>query len=482
MNFLFPILLIAAAPHAAELTYSRALEGALERNPALVKAKANVASAEGWLLTTQGTFDPSLTMGADHQTSVSESFSQFGQVASETHGNGFNTSLSQFLPSGTSLGLDWSVDSSTYLYELLESGMTFEMEEPQRYSTLSASFSQSLLQGIKPSYNLAQVQNAKRGVTSAEASLNAARLQAVADTAMAYWYLVYTRDLETISQESLAVAEEEGRVVRAMVDAGQLAPVESTRVEAAIVLSRSALIDAEHTRKAASESLAQLIGADPAESLVPVSEPEPPVSVSFDDPTVVEAALQGNPELQVYRSLVDDEAADLAVAKHSRLPELALTGGFGVNGYDPVFSEAFAEMFSGDLRYWTVGADLVVPLGNRYDRGVLLSAEAALTSAEQDLVAAEASVASAVLTQIRAVEDGMVKVELADVNLRLAEATVAAEKAKQREGRAIQKDVLEAMRDLGNAKVEAARARTEYLLAVIELGRLRGKIEGVARD
>jgi outer membrane protein TolC len=203
--------------------------------------------------------------------------------------------------------------------------------------------------------------------------------------------------------------------------------------------------------------------------------------VSLDDPAVVEAALQGNPELQIYRSLVEDEAADLAVAKHSRLPELALTGGFGVNGYDPVFSEAVSEMFSGDLRYWTVGADLVVPLGNRYDRGILLAAEAALVSAEQDLLTAEASVASSVLTQLRAVEDGMVKVELADVNLRLAEITVAAEKAKQREGRAIQKDVLEAMRDLGNAKVEAARARTEYLIAVIELGRLQGRIQGVAQ-
>jgi outer membrane protein TolC len=481
MTTVLLLALLASAPNAAELSYAQALEGALESNPGLVKAKANVASAEGWLLTTQGTFDPSLNLGADHQTSISESFSQFGQVASETDRNGFNTTLSQYLPTGTSLAVDWSVDSSTYLYELLESGMTFEMEDPQRYSTLSANFSQNLLQGIKPSYNLAQVQNAKRGVVSADASLNAARLQAVADTAMAYWYLVYTRDLEVIAQESLAVAEEEGRVVRAMVDAGQLAPVEATRVEAVVVMARSTLIDAVHARMGAGESLAQLMGADPTEPLVPTSEPEPPVAVSLDDPAVVEAALQGNPELQIYRSLVEDEAADLAVAKHSRLPELALTGGFGVNGYDPVFSEAVSEMFSGDLRYWTVGADLVVPLGNRYDRGILLAAEAALVSAEQDLLTAEASVASSVLTQLRAVEDGMVKVELADVNLRLAEITVAAEKAKQREGRAIQKDVLEAMRDLGNAKVEAARARTEYLIAVIELGRLQGRIQGVAQ-
>jgi outer membrane protein TolC len=481
---MIPVLLLSllcAAPQAAELSYDQALERALVHNPTLIQAEAGLGSAEGSLVSAKGAFDPYLNLGADHQTSISESFSQLGQVASETARSGFNTSLSQFLPTGTSMNLDWSVDSSTYLYELLESGMTWEVEEPQRFSTLSASVSQSLLQGHRMAYNLSAVREAERSVGRAEASLMATRLQVVADTATAYWSLVTMAELEDIARQALAVAEEEGRVVRAMVDAGQLAPVEATRVEAAVVQARSSLIEAEHAHRASSEALAQLLGADPAEPLVAASSPEAPAALSLDDQAVVAAALEGNPEILVLRSSVDSARIALSNAKHARLPELAVTGGFGVNGYDPSFSEAFAEMFSGDLRFWTVGADLSVPLGNRADRGSVQQAEAGMIQAEQQLVAMERLVSAQVLAQVRSVEAGLVKVELAEANLRLARVTLEAEKAKQREGRAIQKDVLETQRAFSNAQAGLAQARTDYVLALVELGRLQGRIEGVAR-
>jgi outer membrane protein TolC len=288
-------------------------------------------------------------------------------------------------------------------------------------------------------------------------------------------------ELEDIAQQALAVAEEEGRVVRAMVEAGQLAPVESTRVEAAVVQARSALIEARHGHMAASEALAQLLGADPADPIRATSAPAAPVPLTLDDQAVVQAALEGNPELLVYRSSVDSARITLANAKHARLPELAVTGGVGVNGYDPEFSAAFSEMFSGDLRFWSLGGELSVPLGNRADRGSVQQAEAALIQARQQLEALERVVAAQVLAQVRTVEAGLVQVELAEANVRLAQATLDAEKAKQREGRAIQKDVLEAQRALSNAQSGEAQARTDYVLALVELGRLQGRIEGVAR-
>jgi len=479
-----PLLLLSvliAAPQAADLSYAQALEGALARNPTLVQAEASLLSSEGSLVSARGTFDPRLSLGADHQTSVSEQYSQFGQMASDTSRNGFNTTLSQFLPTGTALNVDWSVDSSTYLYELLESGVTFELEDPQRYSTLSASISQSLLQGHRMAYNLSSVHEAERSVTRAEASLIATRLGVVADTAAAYWSLVTMAEFEQIAQQTLEVAQEEGRVVQAMVDAGQLAPVEATRVEAAVVQSRSALIEAQHGHLAASETLAQLLGADPADPIHASSEPEPPVSINLDYQKVVAAALEGNPDLLVYRSSVESAKVGLSNAKHARLPELALTAGAGVNGYDPTFSQAFTEMFSGDLRFWTVGGEFSVPLGNRADRGSVQMAQAALIQAQQQLESMERLVSAQVLAQVRTVEAGQIKVELSEANVRLAGATLDAEKAKQREGRAIQKDVLEAQRAESNALATLAMSRTEYVLAVVELGRLQGRIEGVAR-
>ncbi len=473
-------LLLAGGSQAADLSYTQALEQALERNPTLVQAQASLSSAHGSLVSSRGSFDPSLAVAVDTQTSISEGFSQLGAVATESSTTSYSAGLGQYLPTGTSLGLDWSVDSSAYRYELLDSGMTWELEAPQRYSTLSASISQSLLEGHRMAYNLQAVREAERAVSRAEATLMATRLQMVADTASAYWNLVSMRDFTEIARQALTVAEEEQRVVRAMVDAGQLAPVEGTRVEAAVVQARSALIEAEHAQLVASESLAQLLGADPAQSLDPSSQPDKPLDLSLDDAQVVESALQGNPELLVYRSSVDSARIAVANARHARLPELSVNTAFALNGYEPSFSDAVAEMFTGDLRFWSVGGELSVPLGNRSDKGSLLSAQAAFTEAEQALAAAERSVASQVLSQLRLVEAGKLKVELAQANLRLAQATLDAEKARQREGRAIQKDVLEAQRTLSDAQAGLVQARTDYVLAVVELGRLQGRIEGVA--
>jgi outer membrane protein TolC len=480
-----PALLLAVlalpAARAGSLSYAQALERALAANPSLVQAQATLLGAEGSLISARGTFDPSLGLAAEAQNNISESFSQLGEVASHTQRSGFSTSFGQFLPTGTSLGLDWSVDSATYLYELLDSGLTWEQQEPQRYSTLSVSFAQSLLQGHRLAYNLSGVREAERGVSRAEASLQAARLAAVADTAEAYWNLVYLRDLEVIAREAVAVAEEEGRVVRAMVDAGQLAPVEGTRVEAALVQARTSLLEAEARHRAASEALAQLLGTDPQEPILPDSEPEQPVALGLDDARVVEAALAGNPTLQGLRCEVQSAEVALSNARHARLPELSVSGGAGLYGYEPGFTDAVVEMFNGKLRYWQVGADFSVPLGNRADRGNVQQAEAALAVARQQLLALERSVAAQVLAQVRAVETGRQRVELAEANLRLAEATLAAEKARQREGRAIQKDVLEAQRAVSDAQGARVQARTAWALAVVELGRLQGRIEGVGR-
>ncbi len=81
------------------------------------------------------------------------------------------------------------------------------------------------------------------------------------------------------------------------------------------------------------------------------------------------AALEGNAELMVYRSTVDSARISLVNARHARLPELAVTGAFGMYGYDEDFTAAVSEMASGDLPYWSVGGELSVPLGNRAARG-----------------------------------------------------------------------------------------------------------------
>ena len=480
------LLLLAASDPArpqdgeAPLSYTDAVSRALEANPSLLAAREAVRSAEGSLLWARGAFDPVLGLSAADSSTTSEGVSQFGPVYAQFGGVSWGASLSQFLPTGTALGLDVSLSRERFRYELLESGTVWEPEDPQYQGSLAVSLSQSLLEGLKTSWNLQQVQEGRRAVTAAEAEARAALLQAVADTATAYWNLRYRQDLQEIAVEALAVAEEEARVVAAMVEAGRLAPVETSRVQAAVVQARSSLLEARGARHSAADALSVLLGEAPGTDWIAMSVPEAPAAVDVDEGRVVEAALAGNPGLEVARLAEEGARADLADARHGRLPDLDVTASAGLTGFEDSYGGVMGEIASGTLPFWSVGAGLTVPLGNRADRGTLAAAGATLGGARIARESAERTLAEAVRTQVRAIEAGRESVEYAAANLEYCQTTLAAEKARQQEGRAIQKDVLEAERAVREAQAALARARTEYVLALTELGRLQGRIEGVA--
>ena len=71
----------------------------------------------------------------------------------------------------------------------------------------------------------------------------------LADTASAYWNLVYQGALAAIADEAVSVAAESLRVGEAKVEAGELAPVEVTRLRAAHVQAQSAALDAHHAER-----------------------------------------------------------------------------------------------------------------------------------------------------------------------------------------------------------------------------------------
>lgn len=476
------MLLIGASLAAAEplsLSIEDAIDRALSQNPELMQTLSDVDSARAGLLQAQATFEPILSASADYSNTVSQAFLQelnlFADVASTS--DSYRLGVNSYLPTGTSLGVNLFGQDQLSTTDFSALGVTEPQESRNAFTSATASLSQSLLQGFRSTYNLAGVRTAQRALTSAEASALAQRQQILADTANAYWNLFYQRRLLEISQETLEITREERRVVLARIEQGDLAPVERSRVEAAALEAESNLLTAEASAATAAETLLLILGEDPSVSLSITSQPAMATEEGLVVETAIEAAMAQNATLHQLRESEEIARENLSNSRHALLPELTGTASYTLSGREEGgFGDAVAEMVGGDLRSWTMGAELSMPLGNRADRGAAEQRAAELSQATSAREAYERTLSQQVRAQVRLVKAARLQIQLAEANLAAAEETLSADRALRDAGRAIEKDVLESIRDVENARVSLEKARTDYSLASIELNRLQGTL------
>ncbi|TNE86894.1 MAG: TolC family protein [Deltaproteobacteria bacterium] len=471
------LFLPATALAERPLTYDEALKGALANNPQLTSSQLSLSEAEASLISARGIFDPSLSATGTWAQFTRVAFDPLNYKNSGTNLNGDLGVNGQML-SGTRYSLGASVTRSNSLtqYDLIPDN---EADAWQR--SFRGSITQNILKGHRLSYNLQQVTRARNSMTIAELSLEKTRQDTLAQAASAYWTWVYQVELAEIAHESVEVAEEALRIGMLRVETGELAEVEKTRLEAALVQARINALEAEQGADQAADSLLLLMGELPGQELLPATEVGEVPVLTIDRAKAVEVALAQNLDLAVARANADAAVVDMRNAKHGTLPELSVTASANLGasenlvppqgadpGWQPEWAPTSNLSFSGNLS---------VPLGNRAARGESKRAAAAARGRQLSVEELERSVASQTALQVDKLSSAREKMELADVNLRLAEATLAAEEAKAEAGRAIQKDVLEARTDVERKKADAAKARTDYRIAQTELLKLQGQLE-----
>lgn len=482
------LLLLASLSWATPLAYDEALASALEANPGLGQANADLQAAEARVLGSRGIYDPTLTLSGGRNWELSQGFTQL-PVGTDVFLVPFDTSdvrwnwsagVSQTLSSGTSWSVDWSNFASTTLTKYEIDGFDPVQQTNAAGSTrLTTSVTQQLLEGHQRAYNMQAERAAISARDQAEAGLQQQRQELLKNVALAYWELYYAQQAQQTADNAVTVALEEVRIVQAQLDAGNVAPVDLTRVQAALAQSQLALIQAENAAQAASDALAVLLDLPVGQTLEPTSPPGTvPDDVRMDLDRAVADALEGNPGLVAQRIAVENAKADVAVGRHALLPSLSLTASAGLSGFDPQdgYNSAVDAFSTFDFPTVYVGGNFSAPLGNRSAKADLEAREAGLVRAELALQASEQATAQAVAVSVRNIETSRRILELAELNLRLAEETLAAEKARQEAGRAIQKDLLEAQRARDAAEVELSRAMVDYRKALVELMALQGKL------
>jgi len=470
MSGLAALSLLLAAPAHAErpITYHEALEAALLANPALLRSELGRDQAESGWLSSKGVFDPNYDLTGYYTQSSQRMFS--GAPESDTTSWGITNAVSGWTATGTTLSLSHSlsyVDTTASFF----SGTYYEGQ-------VNASVTQQLLRGLSLKYNMENVTLARRNYETSELWYEKARQDTLANAADAYWIWVYNTQLMRIATDSATVAEEALRVGRLKVEAGELAPVEQTRLEAALVQAQANQVDAHAAEEAAANALLLVMGESPEQIVIPATEVgDAGIFDDLDAQSAIEVAMSQNLDLLVSRSQLETAEMERKNANHARLPTLSATAELGRAQNDAATaSEAMDLMGAGSDPSMMLRGNLSVPILNRASRGTAKAKAAASSSARVDLEELARSVSAQVEQQVLTLRASHRRIELADANLRLEEQTLRAEEALSEAGRAIQKDVLEARTDVDRARAEAAKARTDYRIAQVELLRLQGQL------
>lgn len=464
--------------HAEELTLEQALTLSIEGNQTVRNARYQVESAAGGVLSAQAQFDPNLALGGGLTNSLrTQFFGSFIFDQDSVNLNGFGR-FNGTLPTGTS----YTVEGTLFRQDTEQ--VRFPSQQDPEFRIVDAftarpqfavTLSQNLLRGHRWAFNRRAVVEAETSLTVAELQLLAQEQRTLRDVAQAWWgWWFQTRAVE-IAQDRVDVAQEALRIGELQLQEGRIAPVDVSRLRTELVRARSALTDATQLAAERRDAVLVLMGQEPGQEVSTGDAAPPPPMAPPDAADAMATARENNLDLRVARRQQEQADLSLRMARHGLLPSLSVDASAEFSqvtnkvGADP---EEVAPNNN-----FNVSGTFSMPLGNRAARGEVARAAATEAQRRNDLAAQERTVLSEVARQARLLEAADLQIELADQEVVLAEQTLKAEEARAEVGRAVQRDVLEARVAVFDARLQAARARSDRQLARIELLLLQGQLD-----
>ena len=258
-----------------------------------------------------------------------------------THTDEYNSQFLRGFETGSTLSVIFNNTRSS-------STATANFFNPVVQSTLSAAFSQQLLNGAGLYVNRRNIMISKNNRKVADWAFAQQAITTITTTITAYWELVYARENVKVEQQAVAVSEKLYSDNKKQLQAGTMAPLDVTRAQSQLATDRQNLIVAQTVQLQDEQILKNAISKDPmAPSLVnveiiPTDEPTPPAAVenpSFEDS--VKEAYAKRPEIQEQLYNVKNAEIDVRATRNALLPELVLSAQYssvGLAGNSPIKS------------------------------------------------------------------------------------------------------------------------------------------------
>ena len=397
------------------------------------------------------------------------------------------------LASGTQLGVSfdnsrYSTDATRYTYN------------PFVSSSLGFTITQPLLQGFGAKLNKRFIRIARNSQRVADLVFRQQVMDTVSGVARLYTDLVSLNEDVKVKQEALRLAERLYEDNRNQVDQGTQAPIEVTRANAAVAVSRQALINAQGLVRQQELIVKTAITrgglANPqvlASHIIPTDVQTIPDQQQVQPlADMVDTALKNRPDLAGAGIQVENSEISLQGSLNAVKPQLdvvgtaqnsgmagdlnplagAPTGGVTPGGY----GTALGQIFQRNYPSYGIGLQLTLPLRNRVAQADAARDELQVRQAQvrrqqlQDQVRLEVADAEESLLQARASYEASVEAR------RLQEQSVNVEQQTFDVGLSTNLTVIQYQNYLAQARSTEVASKGAYIKAQIALERATGTI------
>ena len=454
-----------------DITINEAVLISLQKNKSLAVEKLSPQIKRTFEQQALAVFDPDLkgTVSGGQTRLESPPAPGAGPLKSIEKTFGADASLNEFLPTGTTLSLDGSVNRLDESYA-----------DPFVSSRLGGSVTQSLLRGFGTAVNLVSVNQARIDTKISQYELRGFVESLVAQIEEAYWnYSLAEKSIE-IYEQSMQVAEKQQQETEERINIGSLARSELAAAKAETALRQQDLIVAENTLAQSRLNLLRLLNPSGNEiwdrKIILKSEPTTPAIELSPVETYVLRGWQMRPELNQARLQIDRDELEIVRTRNGLLPQLDFFITLGKTGYADSFDDSARNIFKKNYYDAAAGITFEYPPMNRSaqakNQQATLSrqqAQEALGNLEQ-LV--EVDIRGAYL-QITSVQQQVVA---AKASRELLEEKLKVETGKFEVGKSTSILVAQAQRDFLQSQIAELTAAINYQIAIVELHRLEGTL------
>jgi outer membrane protein len=311
-------------------------------------------------------YDPIITAAAQidsRTTAVNNPFLSGTGVGANSltglhsHATIFNLGYSQSFSPGTTINVAWDNTRSS-------SGSSANFFNPSVQSSLTAGFSQQLLNGFGTFVGRRNIMIANNNRKIADLVFMAQAITTVTNTINAYWELVYAREAVKVQQQAVAVSDKLFNDNKKQLEIGTMAPLDVTRAESEVASDRQNLIVAQTTQLQDEQILKNAMSKNPLApnlinvEIIPLDLPAPIEAVensSFE--AAIQEAFVKRPDIQEQNYNLKNAGIEVRTTKNALLPTLTLSAQYsssGLAGNSPILGPSVV----------TAGAPIVDSNGN----------------------------------------------------------------------------------------------------------------------
>lgn len=476
-----------------QLSMAEAVTMAMESNLGLKSQRLNVDVAAQNIVSAHAAFLPQLRSNFSRQV-TDRPASSFTDVSAGTiSSNNLNVgvALNQQLPW---YGGSYSVNFGNGRSATSAVGATYN---PTLSSNLTLSYTQPLLQGFKLDGARVGVETSERQREISDLDLQAQMITLQAAVRDAYLNLVGAVETRKVVGQNMDSAQRQLDRARQQVTVGTLAQIDVIQTEAAVTSTQVTVITADAQIANAQDRLRSLI-LDPARpgywdvvfqttDTIPEATPR-----AIDVNAVVTNALASRLDLLAARKNLAITGLTLRLDQDLTKPvvnagvtyQASGTGGV-INSYSQTFpptllsqsakslGSTLGEAFSGAYPSWTVGLNVVYPIGTTSARSNFARAQVQEHQQVINLKDLEMQITAAVRQAVRDVETAAQRVLAAAASLDANTKQYDAERRKEEVGLSTTFDVLQKDALLASARLTDIQARIQYSQTLLNLDKVQ---------